>query len=67
MAAPATPRNAHYRLSQIHYLRQHYADLPPTHFAELLGVSVPKVYALARRHGIRKRAPNGCPEWRQAA
>jgi hypothetical protein len=67
MPRKATSKNAQYRLSQIHYLRLHYAELPPAHFAEYLGVTVPKVYALARRHNIKKRAPNGAPEWRAAA
>jgi hypothetical protein len=60
-------KNATYRMPQIHYLRTHYADYPPAHFAQLLGVSVPKVYELARRHGIKRRAPNGQPVWKQAA
>jgi hypothetical protein len=60
-------KNTCYLSSQVHYLRQHYANLPPAHFAERFGVSVPKVYQLARRHGITRRAPNGAPVWRQAA
>jgi hypothetical protein len=60
-------KNNAYRMTQIQYLRLHYADHPTTHFADLLGVTVPKVYELARRHGIRKRAPNGQPIWREAA
>jgi hypothetical protein len=60
-------KNHAYRMTQIHYLRQHYQDYPPAHFAELLGVTVPKVYELARRNGIKKRAPNGQPVWRAAA
>jgi hypothetical protein len=55
----------HFTAKQIHYLRQHYTELPPTHFAEQWGVGVGKVYELARRHGIKKRAPNGQPVWRK--
>jgi len=53
-----------YNMQQIAYLRRHYADLPPVHFAQQWGVSVTKVYELARRHGIKRRAPNGEPVWR---
>jgi hypothetical protein len=60
-------KNHAYRMTQIHYLRQHYQDYPPTHFAEQWGVGVGKVYELARRHGIRRRAPNGQPVWRAGA
>jgi hypothetical protein len=56
-----------YRTSQIAYLKQHYADLPATHFAELWGITPGKVYELASRHGVRRRAPNGQPVWRAAA
>lgn len=59
--------NQSYRTTQLVYLQQHYATLPPTHFAELWGVTPSKVYALARRHGIKRRAPNGQPVWRAAA
>ncbi|RZK11291.1 MAG: hypothetical protein EOO56_29135 [Hymenobacter sp.] len=60
-------KNNSYRTSQILYLKQHYADLSAAHFAELWGITVPKVYALARRCAVRKRAPNGQPIWRQVA
>lgn len=60
-------KNTCYRTTQVAYLRQHYQDLPPAHFADLFGVSVSKVYRLAQRNAIRKRAPNGQPVWRPAA
>jgi hypothetical protein len=56
--------NARFTAAQVHSLCQHYQDYPPTHFAEAWGVGVDKVYELARRHGIRRRAPNGSPVWR---
>lgn len=59
--------NNSYRTSQIAYLKQHYADYPLTHFAELWGITPAKVLAFARRHEVRKRAPNGQPVWRQVA
>ena len=31
------------------YQAPHYADYPPAHFADLFGVTVPKVYKLAQR------------------
>jgi len=61
---PMPRRNQLYSMRQVAYLRQHYADLPPTHFAEQWGVTVPRIYALARRHGIKRRAPNGERVWR---
>jgi hypothetical protein len=56
--------NRLYSMRELAYLRQHYADLPPAHFAERWGVGVAQVYELARRHGIKRRAPNGAPVWR---
>jgi hypothetical protein len=58
--------NQSYRTTQVLYLQQHYASLPATHFAELWGTTPAKVRALARRHEVRKRAPNGQPVWRAA-
>jgi hypothetical protein len=60
-------RNNSYRTSQLTYLKQHYQDQPAAHFAELWGITPKKVYEFASRHGIRRRAPNGQPVWRQAA
>lgn len=57
-------RCARFSMSQVAYLRTHYADLPVMHFAQQWGVTVKQVYGLARRHRIRRRAPNGAPEWR---
>lgn len=50
--------------AQVAYLRQHYRTLAPAHFAQQWGVRVQQVHELARRHGIRRRAPNGQPVWR---
>ena len=50
--------------AQVAYLRAYYAEQPPTHFAQRWGIDPNKVYDLARRHGIKRRAPNGQPVWR---
>lgn len=50
--------------TQVQYLRANYADLPPTHFAQLWDTTPAKVRALARRQQIKRRAPNGQPVWR---
>lgn len=55
---------ARFTAAQVHYLRQHYAELPPAHFAQRWGVALRKVYDLARRQQVRHRAPNGQPVWR---
>lgn len=62
---PTSPLNASFTMAQVHYLRRHYRDLPATHFAQRWGVARAQVYSLAKRHCIRKRAPNGAPEWRE--
>lgn len=60
-------KNTAYRTHHLQYLQEHYATQPATHFAQKWGTTPSKVYHLARRHGITKRAPNGQPVWRQAA
>ena len=60
--------NHRYQPHQILFLRQNYARLTLAQLAAALGVSgetAPrKVLDLARRHGLRKRAFNGAPQWR---
>ncbi len=56
--------NTYFTIKQVCYLRQHYADLPPAHFAKEWGVGIGQVYNVARRHGIKRRAPNGQLIWR---
>ena len=54
-----------YAPETIVYLRLLYAHYSLTQLAQLLDISTPrKVYDLARAHGIRKRAFNGAPQWR---
>ena len=54
----------HFTTAQVEYLRQHYAEQPPAHFAQRWGVPAAKIYTLAQRQGIKRRAPNGQPVWR---
>ena len=57
-----------YSKEQISYLKQHYHQLSNAELAQALGVDSPrKVLELARRVGIKWRAENGAPQWRQAA
>jgi hypothetical protein len=54
-----------YTPAEIEYLRKHYPQQSLKRLADYLGVDNPrKVFDLARRHGIRKRAFNGAPQWR---
>lgn len=54
-------------MRQVSYLRAHYQETPAPMLAAHFGITLGQLYDLAHRHGIRKRAPNGAPEWRQAA
>ena len=57
-------RYTSFKMSQVAYLREHYDDKTPAELANYFGITVRQVYELARRHGIKRRAPNGRPEWR---
>ena len=49
---------------QVAYLRAHYQQQGPAPLAARWNVSVRQVYELAKRHGVKRRAPNGAPVWR---
>jgi hypothetical protein len=50
--------------AQVQYLCANYAELQPVHFAQQWDVPISSIYNLARRHQVKRRAPNGQPIWR---
>jgi hypothetical protein len=55
-----------YTAEQKDYLKQNYHRLSNAELAAALGIETPrKAYGLARRLGIKWRAENGAPRWRE--
>ena len=55
-----------YTPEQIRFLKQHYHHLSNAEIAKRLGIdSSMKVRELARRIGVKWRAENGAPRWRE--
>ena len=55
-----------YSDTQKQFVKQHYADYSNAELAQHLGIDKPeKVRALAARLGVKWRAENGAPRWRE--
>jgi hypothetical protein len=57
--------NVRYSPAQRQFLKQHYHQLSNAELARALGITcLRKVLELARRMGVKWRAENGAPQWR---
>jgi hypothetical protein len=57
--------NVRYSPAQKQFLKQHYHQLSNAELARALGITcLRKVLELARRMGVKWRAENGAPQWR---
>lgn len=60
------PRPTRYQPEQIDFLKAHYHQMSNAELAAALNIDSPrKVLDLARKHGVKWRAANGAPRWRQ--